>query len=149
MNMENFPTFLLVVAGVLFRDDRRFLMQRRPAHKYHGGLWEFPGGKVEAGETPVNSLIRELFEELDIRVTEEAVHPFAFAQDGAAKPGTPLVILLYTVRVWGGEPRSTEGAELRWLTLDDARALPMPPLDCQLLRHLENHTMDGFDFKDR
>ena len=137
MNLENFPTFMLVVAGALMRGDGRFLMQRRPAHKHHGGLWEFPGGKVERDETPANSLIRELAEELEIAVPPSALQPFAFAQDDETGHGKPLVILLYSVASWGGEPRSTEGAEVRWISHEEAGALAMPPLDRALLAHFE------------
>ena len=131
--MAEIPTWQLVVAGALARDDGRWLMHRRPAHKQHGGLWEFPGGKVEAGENPANALVRELHEELGIAVTAESLAPAAFAQTPPDHGGVAIVILLYTVTRWVGDPRALEpGAGLAWLLPGELATLNRPPLDVAL-----------------
>ncbi len=125
-----------VVAGALHRADGRWLLHRRPEGKHHAGLWEFPGGKIEAHEMPLESLVRELVEELGIRCLGEACKPVAFAETGAA--GTPgaLVILLYTVAGWEGDPAALEGGAIGWFTPAEALALPKPPLDVVLAAQL-------------
>jgi 8-oxo-dGTP diphosphatase len=128
--------WMAVVAGALHRKDGRWLLHRRPEGKHHAGLWEFPGGKIEAAEMPLESLVRELAEELGIRCHAEACTPVAFAETGLA--GTPgaLVILLYTVAGWEGEPAALEGGVIGWFTPAEALALPMPPLDIVLAAKL-------------
>jgi 8-oxo-dGTP diphosphatase len=128
--------WIAVVAGALRRSDGRWLMHQRPPGRHHAGLWEFPGGKVEATELPWEALIRELAEELGIRCHAEACEPVGFAEGGAAAGGEQLVILLYTVRQWQGEPAALEGGAVSWFTTTQALALPMPPLDMQLARQL-------------
>jgi 8-oxo-dGTP diphosphatase len=127
---------MLVVAAALQRYDGRWLMQRRPPNKHHGGLWEFPGGKVEVAEMPVLSLVRELAEELDIRAEAEALQPFGFAEAVGSEGAGAIVILLYTLRHWTGVPKSLEGGAVGWFTPDEALALAMPPLDIALARRL-------------
>lgn len=124
----------LVVAAALTRPDGRVLMQQRPIGKQHGGLWEFPGGKVEPDETPEAALARELAEELGIVVDPAAVTPLAFASEpvGACR----MLLLLYRVTDWTGEPRAIEAAGLAWGTADELAGLPMPPADVPLLRAL-------------
>ena len=125
---------LLVVAGALSRDGC-WLMQRRPMDKAHGGLWEFPGGKVDAGETPVAALVRELREELDIVVDPAACTPLSFAAaDGAT--ARPVVMLLYRIVRWQGEPRALAASALRWAAPDVLARLPMPPVDIPLVAAL-------------
>lgn len=128
--------WMAVVAGALQREDGRWLMHRRPDGKHHAGLWEFPGGKVEANEMPLETLVRELAEELGIGCRAEACTPFAFAETEAG--GTPgaLVILLYTVAGWEGEPAAIEGGAIGWFTPSEALALPKPPLDILLAAQL-------------
>ena len=113
------------------------LMHRRPLHKHHGGLWEFPGGKVEAGENPGNALVRELAEELGIAVEPQHLHPAAFAETGATAPEGAIVILLYTLTAWSGDPAAQEaGADAEWFTAEEIGLLSRPPLDvalCQLV----------------
>jgi len=130
------PKWITVVAGALYRADGRWLMHRRPEGKHHAGLWEFPGGKVEADEIPVESLVRELSEELGIRCDPALCAPSGFA-DGAGGEGHPgLVILLYTTGQWDGEPQALEGGAVGWFTPAEVRALDKPPLDIRLAEGL-------------
>jgi 8-oxo-dGTP diphosphatase len=124
---ENSRSFL-VVAAALATPDGRFLMQQRPAGKEHGGLWEFPGGKVEANETPEEALIRELREELDITVELADLYPVSFASRPAPR-GRQLVLLLYRIGRWLGEPRAIEAAGLCWGVPQALGQLAMPPGD--------------------
>lgn len=125
---------LVVVAAALEDADGRVLMQQRPAGKQHGGLWEFPGGKVEPGESPVAALARELEEELGIAIDVAEAFPIAFAEDRDAV--RPMILLLYRCRRWAGEPRAIEAAALRWEAPAVLAALPMPPLDVPLVAAL-------------
>ena len=131
--MKNNPTWLPVVAAAISRADGRFLLQRRPAGKQHAGLWEFPGGKVETGETPAIALVREIAEELDIVLEPGSLEPLTFAESRAADGSPAIVILLYKAGRWHGEPRPLEGGELGWFSPAEARALAKPPLDVTLL----------------
>lgn len=130
------PRWITVVAGALLREDGLCLMQQRPPHKHHGGLWEFPGGKVEPAEIPVQSLVRELHEELGIRCEIAAAAPVAFAETPPLGDGLPIVILLYSVNRWNGEPQPLEGGAIGWFTPEEVLALPKPPLDVSLARQL-------------
>lgn len=134
--MKENPTLLIVVAGYLARDEGLFLMQRRPEGKPHAGLWEFPGGKVEKHENPRDALSRELGEELDITVSPEDLTPVGFAEESRERR---IVILLYKLANWDGEPRSMEGCEIGWFSHGDATLLPCPPLDIALLEQLDGH----------
>jgi len=129
---------MLVVAAALIRPDGAVLMHRRALFAVHGGLWEFPGGKISGGETAEIALKRELFEELDIRVETSDLSPLAFASgqtEGESEPRA-LVILLYTCAQWAGEPRCVEGAGIGWFDPALIAALDMPPLDYPLARAL-------------
>jgi len=133
--------WLPVVAVALRRPDGRLLMQRRPLGKHHGGLWEFPGGKVEPGETPAIALAREIEEELGLILDPAALVPAGFAQsEGAHEKGEgghpPIVILLYAAQSWQGEPEAREGGEWGWFSPEEAARLPKPPLDVALLAGL-------------
>ncbi len=132
--------FITVVAGALRGADGRWLMHRRPEGKHHAGLWEFPGGKVESFEMPVQSLVRELAEELGIRCRAEDCEPAFFAESEGREEGRQLVILLYTLAAWEGEPRALEGGAVAWFSPAEALALPKPPLDVKLAQALlQNH----------
>ncbi|MCY1671762.1 (deoxy)nucleoside triphosphate pyrophosphohydrolase [Novosphingobium sp. SL115] len=120
---------LVVAAGLV--SDGKVLMQRRPADKEHGGLWEFPGGKVEPGETPEQALARELNEELAIYASPEHFCAFTFAS-GISSKGRPVVLLLYTATQWQGQPVSCDGAQIAWCDCAGLGGLPMPPLDVPL-----------------
>lgn len=125
---------LLVAAAALVDGDGRILVQQRPAEKQHGGLWEFPGGKVEAGETPEGALVRELDEELGIGIDPRDAVPAGFAshQDGERH----LVLLLYRLGRWRGEPCAREAAALAWHPASALATLAMPPADRPLVTML-------------
>ncbi|MET0273539.1 MAG: 8-oxo-dGTP diphosphatase MutT [Phenylobacterium sp.] len=127
---------LLVAAAALIDVDGRVLICQRPEGKQLAGLWEFPGGKVEAGETPEACLIRELDEELGIRVTHACLAPFVFASH--EYEAFHLLMPLYLVRRWEGMVTAREHKALAWvrpLKLDD---YPMPPADAPLVAWLKD-----------
>jgi 8-oxo-dGTP diphosphatase len=125
---------VLVAACALIDADSRVLIAQRPAGKSMAGLWEFPGGKVEAGERPEESLIRELKEELGIDVKEECLAPLTFASH--RYPDFHLLMPLYVCRRWGGFMQANEGQMLKWVRPNDLRDYPMPPADEPLISHL-------------
>lgn len=125
---------LLVVAAALQDSRGRVLMQQRPVGKAHGGLWEFPGGKVEPGETPARALARELREELAIDVAEDDLIPLGFATDVAG--GRCVILLLFSCGLWSGVPRTLDASVLCWGFPHDLMQLSMPPLDIPLLAQL-------------
>ena len=137
--MENNPTLIPVVAAALIAGDGRVLLQKRRAGAAHGGLWEFPGGKIEHGESPQSALVRELAEELGIAVKAETLVPLTFASDPAQPPARrqPHVILLYTCRTWQGVPQAIDADAIDWFAPDAIAALPMPPLDYPLAEALK------------
>ncbi|WP_375249916.1 (deoxy)nucleoside triphosphate pyrophosphohydrolase [Sphingomonas sp.] len=126
---------MLVVAAALFDERGRCLMQQRPADRQHGGLWEFPGGKIETGETPEVALVRELAEELGIVVAAESLTPIAFATDPIGN-GEALVMLLYRCTIWSGTPAPLAAQALRWDRPTRLLTLPMPPVDVPLAHRL-------------
>ncbi len=129
------PT-LLVVAVALVDADGRVLVSRRPEGKHMAGLWEFPGGKVDDGETPEQALIREMREELDIDTAQSCLAPFTFASH--EYDDFHLLMPLYVCRVWKGMVAPREGQELKWLRPDDLRNYPMPPADIPLVAMLRD-----------
>jgi 8-oxo-dGTP diphosphatase len=133
-NLQKIPT-LTVVAVALVDGEGRVLLQQRSPGRAMAGLWEFPGGKVEAGERPEGALIRELEEELGISVALEALSPAAFAS--ADNDGRHMLLLLYLCRKWEGEPRPLDAAALKWLRPDEMGAMPMPPADEPLIPLLD------------
>jgi 8-oxo-dGTP diphosphatase len=118
---------VLVVAAALIDADGRVLLAQRPAGKSMAGLWEFPGGKVEAGETPEAALIRELREELSVTVRPKCLAPFTFASH--AYETFHLLMPLYVVRNWDGDPASREGQKLAWVRAQRLGDYAMPPAD--------------------
>ena len=122
---------VLVVAVALVDADGRVLLARRPPGKAMAGLWEFPGGKVAAGETPEAALIRELREELGIDTHESCLAPLTFASH--AYESFHLLMPLYVCRTWRGTPHPHEGQELAWVRPQALRDYPMPPADAPLI----------------
>lgn len=125
---------VLVVAVALVDADGRVLIARRPPGKTLAGLWEFPGGKVEAGERPEIALIREMKEELTIDVAESCLAPLTFASHVYAD--FHLLMPLYVCRRWKGIVHASEGQELQWAKPVRLRDYPMPPADLPLIPHL-------------
>lgn len=119
-----------VVAAALVAADGSVLLQQRPAGKQHGGLWEFPGGKLEAGESPEAALVRELGEELGIVVDPLDLTPVTFAS--AAAGSRHLLLLLFRITRWSGEPRPLDAAALAWVHPSAMATRPMPPADYPL-----------------
>src|ERR1700738_459174 len=125
---------VLVAACALVDADGRVLIAERPAGRTMAGLWEFPGGKIEPGERPEQSLIRELEEELGIVVKEACLAPLTFASHGYAD--FHLLMPLYVCRRWDGTVTAREGQGLAWVRPNRLRDFPMPPADLPLVAHL-------------
>jgi len=125
---------VLVAACALVDADGRVLIAQRPAGKPMAGLWEFPGGKVEDGEAPEASLIRELQEELGIVVNEACLAPLTFASH--AYRNFHLLMPLYVCRRWEGQVTAQEGQTLAWVKPNRLRDYEMPPADVPLISHL-------------
>lgn len=125
---------LLVAAAAMFDAQGRVLIAQRPAQKSLGGLWEFPGGKVEPGESPEAALARELKEELDVTVEPDRLEPFAFASH--AYEEFHLLMPLYVLRRWEGAPVGREAQALAWAHPSELAAYPMPPADLPLVARL-------------
>ena len=125
---------VLVAACALVDVDGRVLVTRRPKGKMMAGLWEFPGGKVEAGELPERTLIRELQEELGIEVTEACLAPLTFASHAYAD--FHLLMPLWICRRWEGRVTAKEGQEFAWVQPQRLKDYPMPPADEPLIPHL-------------
>jgi 8-oxo-dGTP diphosphatase len=125
---------VLVAACALVDADGRVLIAQRPVGKSMAGLWEFPGGKVEPGERPEQTLIRELDEELGITVLEACLSPLTFASH--AYPDFHLLMPLYVCRKWEGRVTAREGQKVAWVRPNRLRDYPMPPADEPLIAHL-------------
>lgn len=129
------PQLLIVVAAALIDADGRILVQQRPQGKAMAGLWEFPGGKVEAGELPEAALIRELHEELGIDVQHACLAPACFASE--ALGDRHMILLLYICRKWQGIPRALEAPAIQWVRPVELHRLDMPPADRPLIGLLD------------
>ena len=127
---------LLITAAALIDEDRQVLVQLRPPGRPMAGLWEFPGGKVEVGESAEVALVRELAEELDIVVDAKDLTPYTFACEPLGE--RQLLLLLYVCHAWQGQPRPLVAAELRWCRLAELEELDMPPADRPLVRQLRH-----------
>lgn len=125
---------VLVVAVALVDEDGRVMIARRPNGKSMAGLWEFPGGKVEAGETPEDALIRELKEELAIDVKKPCLAPLVFASHEYEE--FHLLMPLYICRKWQGDVRPQEEQTVKWVRPARLRDFEMPPADIPLISHL-------------
>ncbi len=126
---------LVVVAAALVDRDGRLLVQQRPEGLSMAGLWEFPGGKLEPGETPEQALIRELGEELAIDVDHACLAPACFASDMLGD--RHLLLLLFVCRKWRGTPVAQHASALRWVRPVELHGLDMPPADKPLIGLLE------------
>jgi 8-oxo-dGTP diphosphatase len=122
---------ILVSAVALIDPDGRVLLAQRPASKSMAGLWEFPGGKVEAGETPEDALVRELHEELGIETWSSCLAPLTFASHTYDE--FHLLMPLYACRKWDGIVQGKEGQELAWVRAQDLNKYPMPPADIPII----------------
>ena len=127
-------TVVHVAVGVILDADNHVLITRRARDAHQGGLWEFPGGKLEDGETPEECLIRELAEELGITVKKECLAPLSFASH--AYEDFHLLMPLYVCRRWSGTPYGAEGQNLKWVRAVRLRDYDMPPADEPLIPHL-------------
>jgi 8-oxo-dGTP diphosphatase len=125
----------MVVAAAMVDGDGRVLVQQRPPGKAMAGLWEFPGGKVDAGETPEAALIRELAEELGVDVEAGCLAPATFASEMLGD--RHMILLLYSLRKWRGIPRALHASALRWVRPIERHGLEMPPADRPLIGLLD------------
>ncbi|SEM24244.1 8-oxo-dGTP diphosphatase [Roseovarius tolerans] len=122
---------VLVSAVALIDVDGRILLTQRPEGKSMAGLWEFPGGKVEPGETPEHALIRELQEEIGIDTWASCLAPLTFASHSYEE--FHLLMPLFACRKWQGIPQGREGQALKWVRVGDLKSYPMPPADIPLI----------------
>ncbi|WP_421856936.1 8-oxo-dGTP diphosphatase MutT [Oricola sp.] len=127
---------VLVAACALLDADNRILLAQRPPGKAMAGLWEFPGGKIEAGETPEETLIRELHEELGIETEAACLSPLTFASH--AYDDFHLLMPLFVCRKYRGIPMAREGQALKWVRAHALRDYPMPPADVPLIPVLQD-----------
>ena len=134
LNLAQPLPMLLVAAAALVDVDGRVLVQQRPEGKSMAGLWEFPGGKVEAGESPEAALVRELKEELQIAVEPDALEPINFASFNYID--FHLLMPLYKVTRWAGEPKGLEGQALAWVRPQALKNYDAPPADIPLFEDL-------------
>jgi 8-oxo-dGTP diphosphatase len=134
VTVEKNPT-MTVVAAALVDPEGRILLQQRSPHRRFAGMWEFPGGKIEPGETPEAALIRELKEELGIETDSACLAPATFASH--ASDGEHILLLVYVCRKWRGSPAPLDASALRWVAPRDMFGLEMPPADKPLIGLLD------------
>ena len=127
---------ILVSAVALIDIDGRVLITQRPKGKSMEDLWEFPGGKIESGETPEDALVRELYEELGIETWSSCLAPLTFASHGYSD--FHLLMPLYACRKWDGIPKPKEGQNLKWAHVKSLKDFPMPPADIPLIAVLRD-----------
>jgi 8-oxo-dGTP diphosphatase len=132
---------VIVAAAALVRSDGRLLLAQRPVGKPMAGLWEFPGGKVEAGESPQGALVRELREELGLLVAERDLEAFAFASH--AYETFHLLMPVFMARRWEGELEPRESQQLAWVSADEIRRYPAPEADLPLFERFIDWTKAG------
>ncbi len=133
--MANIPTWIPVVALALFDESERVLMQQRPADRHHGGLWEFPGGKVENGEIPRFALVREIAEELAIALDPVQLEPSVFADEAGEKQ---VVLFLYTSHQPCGAVQASDGQNWGWFCFEEAAKLDLAPMDRRMLAQISH-----------
>ena len=128
---------LIIVASVaLINSDNQILIAQRPKEKHLSGLWEFPGGKVEKNESPENTLIRELKEELNVNINQRCVAPLTFSEFDYKEFN--LLLLLYVCRRWDGDPESMENNPIKWVKSNELKEYKMPPADDSLIYCLQD-----------
>ena len=128
---------LVIVASIAIIDaNDQILIAKRPNKKHLSGFWEFPGGKVEKGESPENALVREVKEELNIDIDNKCIAPLTFSEFNYEK--FHLLLLLYVCRRWEGEPMSMEKNEIKWVKVNTLRQYKMPPADDSLIYSLQD-----------
>ena len=128
---------LVIVASIALIDaSDQILIAKRPNKKHLSGFWEFPGGKVEKGESPEYALIREVKEELNIDINNKCIAPLTFSEFDYKK--FHLLLLLYVCRRWEGEPMSMEKNEIKWVKANTLRQYKMPPADDSLIYSLQD-----------
>ncbi|MAI90151.1 (deoxy)nucleoside triphosphate pyrophosphohydrolase [Ponticaulis sp.] len=132
---------IYVSAAVLMRPDQTLLVAKRPEGKSMAGLWELPGGKIETGETPEQALIRELREELAVHVETSATTPLTFASH--AYDNFHLVMPVFLIREWDGEPVAQEGQTLSFVAPGELKTLPAPAADIPLFNFIEDYADRG------
>ena len=121
-----------VAAGVVRDAEGRVLLARRHVGTHQGGLWEFPGGKIDDGESPEEALVRELLEELGLTIAVDEPLIFAVHEE----PGLEILLLFFAARILSGEPAPNEGQEIRWVPVIDLPSCPTPPADARLVELL-------------
>jgi len=134
--MADMSDLLMIVAAALVDADGRVLVQQRAAGRAMAGLWEFPGGKIERGESAETALVRELKEELGISTETACLAPAGFGT-APIEDGRELLLLLYVCRKWSGIPKALDAAALRWVRPLELHDLPMPPADLPLIGLLD------------
>jgi 8-oxo-dGTP diphosphatase len=128
------PRLLLVAACALIDADKRVLIAQRPEGKPMAGLWEFPGGKVEPGETPEDAVIREFREELSVKITKPCLAPLTFASHDYGE--FHILLPLFVCRRWEGAPQPQETQQIKWVRVNRLRDFAMPAADEPLISHL-------------
>jgi 8-oxo-dGTP diphosphatase len=132
---------VIVAAAAFVRSDGRLLLAQRPLGKSMAGLWEFPGGKVEAGESPQQALVRELQEELGVSVAEGDMQAFSFASHGYED--FHLLMPVFMIRRWQGEFEAREGQQLAWVSAGEIRSYPAPEADLPLIEQFIDWSKAG------
>jgi 8-oxo-dGTP diphosphatase len=128
----NSPREITVVAAVIQDAEGKVLLTQRPQDRHMGGLWEFPGGKIDDGEAPSDALVRELDEELGIEI--EIQRPLTFAVH--EEPGLRILLLFFSAQIASGEPLGHEGQAVEWVAVTELTTYPTPPADAELVRQL-------------